>query len=74
MLMDVFHTAKLANADTLAFHQQLLLANRVAFAGLQAFGGVFMRHRHGPVAGNVVFGSLIQLGGVSYRKRSCYRR
>ena len=66
MLMDVFHAAKLANADALAFHQQLFFADLVALAGLQAFGGVFMRHRHGPVAGNVVFGGLIKLSRICY--------
>jgi hypothetical protein len=73
MLMRVLHAAKFANAQALAFQLQLRLTHRIGFAGLQALGGVFMGRRHRPVARNVFFGGLIQLGRIRYKTDSCHR-
>jgi hypothetical protein len=66
MLMLVLHAAKLANGNTFAFKLQLFLAHLIGFASLQALGGVFMRHGHHPVTGDVFFGSLVKLSGRCY--------
>jgi hypothetical protein len=66
MLMLVLHAAKLANGNAFAFEQQLLLTHLVGFAGFQTLGGVFMRHGHDPVTGDVFFGGLVKLGGSCY--------
>lgn len=66
MLMLVLHAAKLANGNTLAFKLQLFLAHRITFASLQALGGIFMRHGHDPVAGDILFGGFVKFGCICY--------
>jgi hypothetical protein len=64
--MRMLHAAKLANAQALAFKLQMHFALRIALAGLQAFGRIFVRLGHGPVAGNVFFCGLVQFSRSSY--------
>lgn len=66
MLVNVFHAAKPADGQTGAFDLQLLLAHLVALAGLQALGGVFVRHGHAAVARNVILRGLVEWRLRSY--------
>ena len=60
MLMRVLHAAKLADPQALAFHLPLLLAHRITLARFKSLGRIFVRLRHGPVAGNVFFCRLVE--------------
>jgi hypothetical protein len=69
----VLHSAKFAYGQALARDLEFFLADGVFFAGLQAFGGIFVRDGNGAVAGYVLQCLLVELDFSCYGKRSCLR-
>lgn len=73
--MAMSHAAVLAQGQSLALGLQLLLANAVVVALLQALGGHLVCTGHATVAFNVLQDMAIQLGGCFGRMavRGCLR-
>src|SRR5688572_10834750 len=72
----VFQAAILADADALAVLAQLLEAGLLALAGLEAFGGSFMRRSHGAMTFRIflLFLAAVLLGKYRPGQRYCGRR